>query len=550
MTDSSDADAPSAGGTPFLQKRLALFAATLAGISLLGCAAQFMSIRPGVVGSLPFALMLAMTVSDFALFALMRGPARSTGALRLVEALFLLWVAVLTGLIAHAVPIANMALREAEDVYTGEQFFVDLGASGSFAYVVMCCVLASTQTYALRAALVPSSSRRTLALTVLGGFVLALVSSVPLSGWAPDEALRAAIRWEALLAINIGIVIWWVMTTIICVVISHVIHGLRREVRSAKRLGQYQLEAKLGEGGMGIVYRAQHALLRRPTAVKLLPPEKVGETSIKRFEREVRLTATLTHPNTVTIYDYGRTPDGVFYYAMELLDGAPLDRIVAHDGPQPPARAVHVLRSMAGALREAHGRGLIHRDVKPGNIVLCDNGGERDVPMLLDFGLVKPLDGAEDAALTHEKTITGTPLYLAPEVIRSANAAGPASDLYALGAVAYYLVTGQHVFDGANVVEICSHHLQSEPEPPSERLGQELPPDLEALILDLLAKDPNDRPGTADALLERLDALDVPAWSRVQGETWWETHGPALRDASAPVDARADTLMIDVGQRS
>jgi serine/threonine-protein kinase len=227
---------------------------------------------------------------------------------------------------------------------------------------------------------------------------------------------------------------------------SGVIYGLRREVRRALRLGQYTLEEKLGEGGMGVVYRARHALLRRPTAVKLLKGDRLGEASLRRFEREVQLTASLSHPNTVSVYDFGRTPEGVVYYAMEYLEGLSLEQLVAEAGAQPPGRVVHVLRQVLGALAEAHGVGLVHRDVKPGNVILCERGGLSDVAKVVDFGLVKDLDAAD--ALSHEGMLVGTPLYLAPEAIRSPNA-DPRSDLYSLGAVAYVLLTGNHVFDGA-----------------------------------------------------------------------------------------------------
>src|SRR4029450_12284675 len=217
---------------------------------------------------------------------------------------------------------------------------------------------------------------------------------------------------------------------------------------------------------MGVVYRARHALLRRPTAVKLLPPDKAGEQSIARFEREVQLTAALSHPNTVTIFDFGRTPEGLFYYAMELLDGAPLDVVVDLDGAQPPERVLHVLDGAAGALGEAHEIGLIHRDVKPANIILCKQGGVFDVPKVLDFGLVKDLTAGE-ASLTGSATLAGTPLYMAPEAITAQRAMDARSDLYSLGAVGYFLATGTHVFPGRNAVEVLGHHLHTMPERPS-----------------------------------------------------------------------------------
>jgi eukaryotic-like serine/threonine-protein kinase len=267
--------------------------------------------------------------------------------------------------------------------------------------------------------------------------------------------------------------------------------------------------------------------------VKLLPAEKAGEQSVARFEREVQLTARLSHPNTVTIYDFGRTPDGVFYYAMELLDGAPLDALVELEGPLPPERVLHVLDGVAGALMEAHEAGLVHRDVKPANIVLCRQGGAFDVPKVVDFGLVKDLS-AGGVGLTGASTITGTPLYMAPEVITAPDAYDARSDLYALGAVAYFLTTGTHVFPGRTLIEVCSHHLHTKPEPPSARLGRPVPADLEALILACLEKEPGRRPQTAAALQERVRACrDFGGWTRERARRWWQERGPELRNGRA-----------------
>jgi serine/threonine-protein kinase len=309
-----------------------------------------------------------------------------------------------------------------------------------------------------------------------------------------------------------------------------VIYGLQQRVREAMQLGNYTLEQKLGEGGMGIVYRARHAMLRRGTAVKLLPPEKAGEQAVARFEREVQLTARLTHPNTVTVFDYGRTPEGVFYYAMELLEGASLEEIVSLDGAQPPARVVHVLEQVAGALSEAHGIGLIHRDIKPANIFLCEQGGEPDVPKVLDFGLVKEVRGAGDVGLTQADAITGTPLYMSPESIRDPSTMDGRSDLYALGAVGYFLLTGGHVFEAQTLVEVCGHHLHSAPVPPSQRPGLTVPPDLEAVLLDCLAKEPSRRPESAATLRQRLRSCqDFGGWSEGAAREWWTERSASLR---------------------
>ncbi len=300
-----------------------------------------------------------------------------------------------------------------------------------------------------------------------------------------------------------------------------VIFGLRKEV---KQLGQYTLEAPIGSGGMGVVYRAHHAMLRRPTAVKLLAPEKTGEDNLNRFEREVQFTSQLSHPNTVAIYDYGRTPDGMFYYAMEYLDGINLSRLVAKDGPQPEARVIHLLMQACGSLAEAHSVGLVHRDIKPSNLMLCERGGLQDVVKVLDFGLVRQIDHPDEKSLADATgSLTGTPLYLSPEAIREPREVDAQSDLYQLGAVAYFLLTGGHVFSGNSPVEVLSHHLHSAPEPPSARLGRVVPADLEDLILSCLEKGKSRRPAGAAALREALARCqDAGKWSQEDARAWWE----------------------------
>ena len=347
--------------------------------------------------------------------------------------------------------------------------------------------------------------------------------------------------------------VWWLFTMVVCMVISQIIYGLRREVREAKQLGQYAIDEQLGEGGMGVVYRAHHALLRRPTAIKLLPPQKAGDSSIARFEREVRLTARLTHPNTVTIYDYGRTPEGVFYYAMELLDGATLEAVVEVDGPQPEGRVLKVLSEVTAALTEAHEIELIHRDIKPANIILCTLGGQPDVAKLLDFGLVKQIDPDGDAEpqLTREGAITGTPTYLAPENLVDPERVDARADLYAVGAVGYFLLTGSHVFTGRSVVEVCSHHLHTEPEPPSKRLGRPVDPDLEQILLDCLNKDLVARPPSALALRERLIACAAyGSWSDAEARGWWDKFGAAVRARQEQTrnSAHGATVAVDLAE--
>ncbi len=304
---------------------------------------------------------------------------------------------------------------------------------------------------------------------------------------------------------------------------------MRGQERELKRLGQYTLEEKIGEGGMGEVYRASHELLRRPTAVKLLSPGKTSDVTIKRFEREVQLTSTLTHPNTIQIYDYGYTPDGVFYYAMELLPGITLSRLVMRLGPLKPGRVIHLLRQACGSLAEAHRKGLVHRDIKPANIMVTERGGIRDFVKVLDFGLVKDVTGSSgDASVTAPNLIAGTPNYISPEAVDGKRPLDGRSDLYALGLVAYHLLTGEDVFTADTPMKLLSMHLKQDPVRPGERLGKELPRDLEDLVMACLAKDPDDRPQDAEELSERLGACaDAVNWNAALAKAWWEARESA-----------------------
>jgi hypothetical protein len=384
-------------------------------------------------------------------------------------------------------------------------------ALAAFPRVTMMLIL--TNLLIARAVFVPSPAAWTAAVSAA-----AAVPVAASAGFAPPP------RGESMGggAVALWAVLWAVCAVVVATLTSRVIYGLRQEVREARRLGQYTLEEKLGEGGMGAVYRASHAMLRRPTAIKLLPPDKAGQAALERFEREVQLTARLSHPNTVAVFDYGRTPDGVFYYAMEYLDGVNLEALVREDGPQPPARVAHVMRQVASALVEAHGIGLVHRDVKPENILLCERGGIPDVAKVVDFGLVKDLERG-GAALSRVDVVQGTPLYLSPEAITAPDRVDARGDLYALGAVGYYMLTGRHVFSGATLVEVCSHHLHTAPEPPSARLGRPVPPALEAILLRCLEKDPARRPASALILRDALCAAPgVAEWSEKDARAWWQ----------------------------
>lgn len=304
---------------------------------------------------------------------------------------------------------------------------------------------------------------------------------------------------------------------------------LKREAQraeiEAQQLGQYTLERKLGAGAMGVVYKGHHSMLRRPTAIKMLDLDKVNDASIQRFEREVQITCQLNHPNTVAIYDYGRTPQGVFYYAMEYLDGINLQALVEKYGPQSEARVVHILTQICGSLYEAHSLGLVHRDIKPANIMLNRRGGESDVVKVLDFGLVKAIDDQKQAGMTAANSLTGTPLYMAPEAIQAPNSVDARSDLYAVGAAGYFLLTGRPVFEAGSIVELCQQHIDAVPVPPSQRLGKPVSSELEHALLACLEKSRAKRPATARdlaILLARCPAAGK--WTQEEADAWWGRH--------------------------
>ncbi|MCX6895225.1 MAG: serine/threonine protein kinase [Verrucomicrobia bacterium] len=322
----------------------------------------------------------------------------------------------------------------------------------------------------------------------------------------------------------------------------------------AKQLGQYVLEEKIGAGGMGTVYKARHALLRRETAIKLLLPEVADEFTIRQFEREVQLTCQLTHPNTIQVYDYGSTPEGIFYYAMEYLRGLTLTDLVLQHGAQTEARVIHILRQVCESLQEAHAVGLIHRDVKPGNIFLCERGGVPDTVKVLDFGLVRHLREDDAVALRSVETdlVVGSPLYMSPEAIQNPAQTDARSDLYAVGAVGYFLLTGGPVFDGADVAAILDQHVSATPVPTSQRTGNPVSAEFEQLLLRCLAKQPEQRPQSATELLALLRACAAAGgWTLETRAAWWNSHAilPHVDDAKTPSSFER-TVKIDMGDRA
>lgn len=312
---------------------------------------------------------------------------------------------------------------------------------------------------------------------------------------------------------------------------------LRREVGDIRLVGQYRIERELGEGGMAKVYLARHALLKRPTALKMLKPHLASDEIVARFEREVQLASQLVHPNTIEIYDYGRTREGLFYYVMEYLEGETLDKLVAAHGPLPVGRTIHVLRQVCAALREAHGRGLIHRDIKPPNIMLCQRGGEQDVVKILDFGLVKDVEGRQSRDITQFQKFLGTPLYMSPERIRNPGDADARSDIYSVGAVGFHLLTAKELFESGSDHDLTYHVLHTPPRRPSE-LAPGIPRRLDDLILRCLAKERTERPHDVLVVMALLEALSVEyPWTQREAEAWWRRWRKAVEEQSAATAA-------------
>ncbi len=307
---------------------------------------------------------------------------------------------------------------------------------------------------------------------------------------------------------------------------SRIVYRMGVQVHEARQLGSYELVERLGSGGMGEVWRAKHRMLVRPAAVKLIRPDRLGvqpETSIRRFEREAQATGALRSPHTVELYDFGITDDGTFYYAMELLEGLDLDSLVKRHGPLPANRTVHILKQICRSLADAHARGLVHRDIKPANIFLCTLGSEWDFTKVLDFGLVKPSpgDALDVTGASVAGSPMGTPSFLAPEIALGETADGRA-DLYSLGCVAYWLITGAELFPEDTAMKVIMAHVNAAPEPPSVRGGRRVPASLESIVMQCLEKRPDQRPASALEIHRRLETCGIdPAWTEEDAIGWW-----------------------------
>jgi len=340
-----------------------------------------------------------------------------------------------------------------------------------------------------------------------------------------------------------SVVLWTYLPNFVCAALAVLPAKIRlrmEESREAVReLGSYRLGELLGRGGMGEVYRAEHRLLQRPAAVKLVRPELLGGGGriAQRFEREARVTAGLRSPHTVLVYDYGVADDGRFYYVMELLDGLGLDTLVREFGPVPVERTVHILLQICDSLAEAHEQGLAHRDVKPSNVYLCRYGRRADFVKVLDFGLARPAAArVSDVNLTLDAEVAGTPAFMSPEQILGTHEVGPSTDLYAVGCLAYWLLTGAFVFGSATTMEMLTKHARETPLPPSRRSELPVPASFDEIVLACLAKDPAARPASADDLARRLAAVELPAvWSAEHARKWWTAHRPRAAGSEACV---------------
>ncbi len=315
---------------------------------------------------------------------------------------------------------------------------------------------------------------------------------------------------------------------------SRIVHSMSTQIAEASQVGSYKLISKIGEGGMGEVWRGEHETLARPAAIKLIRTENVkgasrpDDVALQRFEREAQVTAALESFNTVNVYDYGTTDDGQVYYVMELLRGIDLDRLVDEFEPLPPERAVFFLKQICESLEEAHKAGVTHRDIKPANILACRYAGRVDVIKVLDFGLAS-LRKRDDPSLhlTNQDSVIGTPSYMPPEQIKDHDAVSPQSDIYCLGCVGYWLVTGKPLFGGSSAVEVLAAHLHETPSPPSE-LREGIPAELDDVIMRCLAKKPDERPNGASAVRDLLDRVPSDGWRQTDAKSWWDQNRERL----------------------
>jgi len=389
---------------------------------------------------------------------------------------------------------------------------------------------------------VPNSPSRTVIAT------LASVSAVPVvTGFVIANNTVLGVTADKFF---LALIFPYLLVVVMAYVGARVIYALGKEVTSARALGAYRLVERLGAGGMGEVWRANHYLLARPAAIKLVRPDFPGTSDSasryrelqERLGREAQATAMMRSPHTIELYDFGLAKDGTFYYVMELLDGFDLETLIERFGPVPAERAIHLLIQVCDSLGEAHAEGLIHRDIKPANVYVCRHGREVDFVKVLDFGMVKSQRENSDAEtqLTADHAICGTPAFMAPEQVLASSFVDGRTDLYAVGCLAYWLITGQLVFTGRTAMEILVQHTQAVPVRPSARTELEIPAKLDDVILTCLAKNPDDRPASADKLAEALTSIAAgSSWTTRRAQEWWNMHHPRGRHEGSRIRVAA-----------
>jgi eukaryotic-like serine/threonine-protein kinase len=497
-----DSGLDTSNGLEFVQQRIALFAQIIALISL-----AFLVI--GVIAGTVFELQY-------------RAGRASIAHLLGLALLTAVWLLCLRGRFT----LSTLAWLDAAALIgacTAWAFFIEPPLIESIHGAVISVAL----TVLARTIMVPSKAARTFTLTVVAVLPVTAFMWVSLTTFrAADPTVdQSALTMTAVFQTLLLIALTWMAT-----ITSRTLYDLRRSVREANELGQYALEEKLGAGGMGEVWRARHRLLVRSAAVKLIRPELLasGHTNpaevLRRFEREAMATAALRSPHTVQLYDFGQADDGTLFYAMELLSGIDLERLVSRFGPMPPERAVHVLTQVCHSLDEAHQNGLTHRDIKPANIFITGTGTELDFVKVLDFGLVRlrPIQAEEAVTFTADAGVRLTPAYAAPEIARGEDSYDHRVDIYAVGCVGYWLLSGKLVFEARTAMEMLFDHSRTPAPRLQSRTELPIPSDLEQIVMDCLEKDPARRPQTADALVRRLSALHLSTpWTHERAERWW-----------------------------
>jgi eukaryotic-like serine/threonine-protein kinase len=482
-------------------RRLGVIAFLAGVLWLLGQLLDHIFIHSGTSSRLAFtsadAIALVGAIVSFALFFYTRASSRSPAFILNLGLGFLIFTSAAVGLIWHWSPSTDTPAPAVSWIGVAVLLF---------------------------AAVVPSTPLKTLLTGVIAVSMnpLAMAIAKASGGWQYES-------YGDLLRMHY----WDYLVVGVAVVISQVVTQLGQQVTRAREMGSYQLGELLGQGGMGEVYRATHRMLARPAAIKLIRPEMIGEANgpgaalaVKRFRLEAQKAANLRSPHTVEVYDFGVTTDETLYFVMELLDGMTLDALVRDHGPQPANRVVHILRQVCASLQEAHTAGLMHRDIKPANIHIGRLGLSHDFVKVLDFGLVKSVESAsrETSLATGIGITPGTPDYMAPEMILGERI-DHRVDIYAVGCVAYYLLTGKSCFESASVMHVIARHLNEAPLPPSQRARNPVPPALEQLVLACLAKRPEQRPQSAAELSRALGAIDLVPWDEEQAAEWWREHG-------------------------